>query len=101
MTKLDEVDSGRGPQEERLGPVRKRKTAVSLKAGAARARASALLKASTSQKAGPSEPQAGPSHAADDEELDDDVLIEMLGQPQEEYEAAARAEEEADAEAAF
>ncbi|KAL1718252.1 hypothetical protein EV715DRAFT_291523 [Schizophyllum commune] len=109
MTKYDEVDSERGssaePEEERLGPVRKRKVAVSMKAGAARARASALLKAgastslkagsSHSMKAGPSKPQAGPSHAADDEELDDDFLTEMLRQSQEEDEAEEAAEEEA------
>ncbi|KAL1706528.1 hypothetical protein EV121DRAFT_269175 [Schizophyllum commune] len=125
MTKYDEVDSERGssaePEEERLGPVRKRKVAVSMKAGAARARASVLLKAgashsrssalleagaSTSMKAGTSKAQVGPSKPqpeADDEELDDDFLTEMLRQSQEEDEAAARAEEEAaeDAEAAF
>ncbi|KAI5823766.1 hypothetical protein K523DRAFT_357381 [Schizophyllum commune Tattone D] len=118
MTKYDEVDSDRGssaePEETRLGPARKRKVAIShshsrkvsmaVKAAAERARASALLKAgaSTSMKTGTSrpqvvtwKPQAGPSHAADDEELDDDFLTEMLRQSQEEDEAAARAEEEA------
>ncbi|KAI5888604.1 uncharacterized protein SCHCODRAFT_02637192 [Schizophyllum commune H4-8] len=117
MTKYDEVDSDRGssaePEETRLGPARKRKVAVSVKAGGERVRASALLKAEASRsrssallkasapismKAVSSKPASskpGPSHEADDEELDDDFLTEMLRQSQEEDEDAARAEEDA------